>query len=255
MRIAKKHFVYAADMSDRFEMYFSPVLPRETEDGKQVVDYSTPRLQTYKSNGLQFELASFPEEDEAVESYFRWYRPKDGDLVFDIGAHCGVSTYHFSTLVGPSGRVIAFEPDPLHHSLLLRNVERHQLSNVTVVDAAIASTAGFAMFQAEGTIGSNLASVSSRDTVGSTMQVRTMTLAHAFSQYGKPDLCKIDIEGAEIAVLNASRDLLKLAKTNFVLDTNHMVDGALTTQRVEDIFCQCGFECESLGKIATTWAR
>ncbi|HYZ75565.1 MAG TPA: hypothetical protein VE641_20985, partial [Chthoniobacterales bacterium] len=72
MRIGKKHFVYAPDMAERFEMYFSPVVPTD-KDGEQVVDYSTPRLQTYKSNGLQFELASFPEEDEAIEAYFHWY--------------------------------------------------------------------------------------------------------------------------------------------------------------------------------------
>ncbi len=255
MRIAKKHFVYAPDMSERFEIYFSPVVPTETEDGKKLVDYSTPRLQTYKSTGLQFELASFPEEDEAIESYFHWYRPKDGDLVFDIGAHCGVSTYHFSRAVGQSGRVIAFEPDPLNRSLLLRNLERHGVSNVTVVDAAVADTAGFAAFLAEGTIGSNLATISSRATVGTTIQVRTMTLADAFSQYGRPDLCKIDIEGAEVGVLGASRELLRTARTNFVLDTNHMLDGALTSERVESIFRECGFRCESVPKLGTTWAR
>src|SRR4051794_12429018 len=175
MRIAKKHFVYAPDMAERFEMYFSPVVPKE-RDGEQVVDYSTPRIQVYKSNGLQFELASFPEEDEAIEAYFHWYRPKQGDQVFDIGAHCGVSTYHFSKLVSPSGRVVAFEPDPLNYALLVRNIERHDLRNVTAVDSAIAASNGHATLLAEGTIGSTLARTSSRDTVGITTQVPTMTL-------------------------------------------------------------------------------
>ncbi len=59
----------------------------------------------YKTLGVQFELAAFPEEDEALEGYFRLVPATAGDCVFDIGAHCGVSTYAFSKLVGPRGRV------------------------------------------------------------------------------------------------------------------------------------------------------
>ncbi|HYZ75564.1 MAG TPA: FkbM family methyltransferase [Chthoniobacterales bacterium] len=175
--------------------------------------------------------------------------------MFDIGAHCGVSTYHFSRLVGPAGRVIAFEPDPLNHSLLVRNIERHQLSNVTAVDSAIAATHGYATFLTEGTIGSNLARTCSRDTVGSTIQVPAMTLSEAFRTYGKPARCKVDIEGAELEVLEASQDLLASERTNLVLDTNHRVGGALTTDRVESILRRCGYECASMTEPATTWAR
>jgi len=57
-------------------------------------------VQRYAKSGLEFEMASFPEEEDAIEEYFRWYRPKSGDLVFDMGAHCGVSTYWLSKLVG-----------------------------------------------------------------------------------------------------------------------------------------------------------
>src|SRR6202042_2922122 len=62
MRLATRHFVYAPDMAERFDIYFSPLVPTEV-DGRLVLDYSRPGiLQTYVSSGLQFELASFPEE-------------------------------------------------------------------------------------------------------------------------------------------------------------------------------------------------
>ncbi len=112
MSIAPRHLIYVVDMAEKFEIYFSPLVPTEL-DGVQVLDFSRPGiLQTYAASGLQFEMASFPEEEEALAEYLRWYRPQPGDLVFDIGAHCGVSTYQLSKLVGPEGRVIAFEPDP-----------------------------------------------------------------------------------------------------------------------------------------------
>src|SRR5271166_2308194 len=35
---------------------------------------------------------------------------RGGDVVFDIGANIGAHTMHFARLVGPAGRVFAFEP-------------------------------------------------------------------------------------------------------------------------------------------------
>lgn len=51
-----------------------------------------------------------------MEGYLHKYTPKEGDIVFDCGAYCGVSTYYFSKLVGKSGKVYAFEPDDLSYS-------------------------------------------------------------------------------------------------------------------------------------------
>lgn len=251
--LARQHFVYTLDLAERFEVYFDPVTPSE-KAGRRVVDYSKPRLQTYRRTGLQFELASFPEEDDAIESYFRRYRPRRGGLVFDVGAHCGVSTYHLSTLVGSEGKVIALEPDPLNHSLLLRNIARHKLTNVTPVRAALGAANGTAVFQAEGTIGSCLSHYSSRATVGQTETVETLTLSEAFRRWGTPDFCKIDIEGAEIEALDAARDILPNCNTQFALDTNHVVNGSRTDEAVEKIFKECGLWSESERSAGTTWA-
>jgi FkbM family methyltransferase len=155
--------------------------------------------------------------------------------------------------VGPHGRVIALEPDRLNYSILLRNIERHNLTNVTPVKAALAGANGTAVFQAEGTIGSCLSSCSSRGSVGDTEIVETITLPEAFHRWGTPDFCKIDIEGAEIEVLNASRDLLRDCHTKFALDTNHVVNGSLTDKLVEEIFHDCGLWSRSERSSGTTW--
>src|ERR1700691_4887509 len=119
MRLASKHFVYAPTLAEHFDDYFNDLVPEDI-DGRKVLDYSRPGiLQTYLRSGLQFQMASFPEEEEAIEGYFHWYTPKVGDTIFDIGAHCGVSSYHFAKLVGSTGHVVAFEPDPVNFSLLV----------------------------------------------------------------------------------------------------------------------------------------
>lgn len=254
MLLAYKHFVYAGDMAKKFEIYFDPLVPTEI-NGRQVVDYTKPSLQTYRATGLQFELASFPEEVEAIESYFRWYRPQAGDLIFDVGAHCGVSTHYLAQLVGATGGVIAFEPDPVNLTLLQRNISRHGLKNVTVVAAALSDKDGTAAFLAEGTIGSTLEDFSTRGTVGKSVEVPTYTLATAFEKWGRPKFCKVDIEGAEIALFDRARDVLRKGGVNYAVDTNHLVDGAFSAGRIENIFRDCGMESVSDMAAGTTWGR
>lgn len=256
LRLATQHFAYAPDVAKHFDLHFSPLVPRE-ENGDLILDFSKPGLlQTYADSGLQFEMASLPEEADAIEGYFHWYKPQPGDTVFDVGAHCGVSAYYFSKLVGPRGKVIAFEPDPVNYSFLVRNIERHKLTNVEPVQVAISDKCGSQEFNCEGATGSGLTHHIPRACVGKVVNVETITLQEAFSRWGSPHLCKIDIEGAEIAVLKAAAQFLPSTNSNFVLDTSHFVDGSLTAERVEAIFRSCGYETlSSSSGMKTTWAR
>jgi FkbM family methyltransferase len=256
IRISPKNWIYAPSIAGSFDSYFGQVEP--TRHGSSlVVDYSGPRLQKYRSSGLEFEINSFPEEDSAIEDYFRWYRPKDGDVVFDLGAYCGVSTYFFSKSVGESGRVYSFEPDASSHALLLRNIDRHQLRNVTPLRLAVAATSGEAEFHQEGTLGSVLSRHSPRATTGIASTVATIDLPAACARFGLPAFVKIDIEGSEVEVLESSRHFLQGNSIHFALDTNHWVNGTRTTQKVERIFRECGYETASSDASGfwTTWAR
>ena len=70
MRIAvdRQIYAWAWEMAGHFERHFLPVIPTD-EQGIMTVDYSKPGiLQTYARSGLQFELASFPEEGRRL----RW---------------------------------------------------------------------------------------------------------------------------------------------------------------------------------------
>ncbi len=256
IRIAARHFPYALDMARSFEHYFGQIVPI-AEEGRLVVDYSRPQLHRYTASGLEFELSSFAEEAAAIDSYFRWYRPKPGDVVFDMGAYCGVSSYYFSQIVGSSGKVYAFEPDPQNFPLLQGNIARHSLANVVAVQVAVSSCAGFADFFSEGALGSTLSDHSSRSSSGEVTQVRTITFEQACVTYGTPDFAKIDIEGAEVAVLAAAAEFLKAHPIHFALDTNHLVSGKLSNRAVETILAACSYDVESSDEYGfmTTWAR
>jgi len=254
IRVAAKHFPYVYDMVKHFDLYFNQVI-EERDGAGSLVDYSGPKLQRYQ-NGLEFELSSLPEELEAIEDYFHWYRPQPDDLIFDIGAYCGVTAYHLSKRV-PDGQVYSFEPDPLNFNLLTRNIERHRLRNVIPLRFGISGKTGNAAFLAEGTMGSRLERSSSRMTLGDIHSVHTLSLADACARYGIPNFVKLDIEGAEIETLAAATPFLRSNPLEFAVDTNHWVDGKLTTLAVEEIFRFCGYETESDDTIGvmTTWAR
>lgn len=255
MIFALEHFVYAPHMAFRFDLFFNSLVPKKQGD-LSILDLSSPQIHTYRLSGLQFELSGFPEEEEAFAPYLYWYKPQQGDMVFDVGAHCGVSTYHFSRLVGPKGRVIAFEPDPKNFPLLLRNIQRHNLRNVIPVQAAITGRSGKTSFFSEGALGSCVSHTSSRATVGQEILVDAMSLEDAFARWGVPQLCKLDIEGSEVEVVEASKEFLPQVETNFVLDTSHLVNGEMSFRAVEQVFNDCGFEVasEDCGEM-TTWAR
>src|SRR3989344_3364089 len=55
---------------------------------------------------------------------------KRGDVVLDVGANIGYYTLLFAKLVGPEGIVFAFEPDPTNFSILKKNVETNNYTNV-----------------------------------------------------------------------------------------------------------------------------
>lgn len=254
IHISENNLPFAMGIARQFESHFKIVRPEEIGPDS-VVDFSNPKLHCYTETGLEFELTSLPEEQSALDLYFRRFAPAPGDTVFDMGAHCGVSAYHFSKAVGPSGKVIAFEPDPTNYAYLLRNINRHSLANVVAVRAALSDGNGEAEFHAEATLGSGLSEFATRPSLGTVQAVETMTLERACELYGAPAFVKMDIEGAEIAVL-ADTEYLRRFNAGFVLDTNHVVNGKRTDAAVELAFKAAGYQVESLDAdgLVTTWA-
>jgi hypothetical protein len=80
-------------------------------------------------------LRSWMWESETVRFVWGWLRA--GQTVLDVGAHVGQYTLLASGIVGPAGRVIAFEPHPVLSRVLRRNVARAGCRNVTVLPVAL----------------------------------------------------------------------------------------------------------------------
>ena len=143
-----------------------------------------------------------------------------GMVVVDAGANIGVYTLLAARATGAAGRVIAFEPDPHTFEILSENVSRNDLSNVVLVNGALASEPGtMSLYRVPGHPA--LASLSSSNARSSSerVEVEVTTLDSALADLGieRVDVMKLDTQGAEIDILRGARETIERARpTMFV---------------------------------------
>ncbi len=126
-----------------------------------------------------------------------------GDLVFDVGANEGRWTAIYQEL---GGRVIAIEPN----GELARRVEL-RYHPLAVLDCALGAEKGEALLHLGKHSGHSTLSDEWMDAIRrldrtadwweGTVKVKVDTLENIVSRFGRPDVLKIDVEGAEAQVL------------------------------------------------------
>lgn len=157
---------------------------------------------------------------------------KSGMKVFDIGANAGFYTLAFSRLVGATGHVWAFEPLPENIRNLRRHIALNALQNVTVVEAAVSEKSGAAGFLPAPS------NAMGRLSDHGEITVRTVSIDETCQGTGMPDLIKLDVEGAESAVLEGARQTLSRHRPIILLATH----GREQERRCVEILRAFGYE-------------
>ncbi|MES2963771.1 MAG: FkbM family methyltransferase [Bdellovibrionota bacterium] len=145
-----------------------------------------------------------------------------GDVFIDAGANIGWHTVIGAKLVGPKGRVLAFEPEPKNASLLRRNVEHNSLTNVEVIEEALTSKPGTLMLHlSEGNFGDHILALEQR-TGRATTEVKCTTIDEALAKRGvhakQLALVKFDIQGSEVDALKGMRMTLSQHRPPLILE-------------------------------------
>lgn len=136
---------------------------------------------------------------------------KPGMAVIDIGAHVGYYTLLAARQVGPTGRVFAFEPDQVNHELLQKNIRLNYYENVEVARIAVSDRVGWSpLYLTALDSGRNSMYHHGLRERGSVI-VETTTIDSFLESKDWPrvDLIKIDVEGAELTVLDGMTQLLR----------------------------------------------
>jgi FkbM family methyltransferase len=150
-----------------------------------------------------------PRETRFLRSMLR-----PGDVALDIGANIGAITVAMAKAVGASGKIHAYEPQSLMFSYLVSNVLLNDLRNVETVRAVVGETAGEETFNIPDSVNGDellnygaVSTVEPRFGAGASETVPRIRLDDLGVE--RVRLIKIDVEGAELAVLQGAASLLE----------------------------------------------
>ncbi|MGH3427166.1 MAG: FkbM family methyltransferase [Mycobacteriales bacterium] len=146
------------------------------------------------------QISSGTLEPYTLDLFSRSLRP--GMTVLDIGANIGYYTVHAARAVGPTGRVVAFEPDPRTAASLRSNLHANSVQDSVVVHecAASSSTGTRRLFLSSTAAHSGLHATMDERSVVRAMEVEAVTVDDVL-QGANVDVVKLDVEGEESAVL------------------------------------------------------
>lgn len=175
-----------------------------------------------------------------------------GRVFVDIGANHGYFSLLAAALVGESGRVVSFEPNPAIFHQLRTHVGLNRFdSRVTLLPSALSNAPGEArLFVSQDARNSGLSSLtpasehlesgSLSDANTVVVPVDTFDRWFASSGLNHVDLMKIDVEGAEMFVLQGMADTLRSDVVSaIILET--ALDGP-----AHRVLCEAGFHARTL---------
>jgi FkbM family methyltransferase len=149
-------------------------------------------------------LRSGSYEPHLTSVFERYCTP--GMTVVDVGANLGYFSVLASRLVGPTGRVIALEPNSDNCRLLLSSLRDQRITNVELLPVACDARAGWAYYSSH--VGSNGGLIDDRDLLERPgAVVPTFRLDDLVT--GPVGLLKLDVEGAEGRVVQGATALLE----------------------------------------------
>lgn len=164
------------------------------------------------SHGSALDECLLREDFEPAETAFLRKYLQSGMTVLDIGAHHGYYTLLASRAIGSNGRIIAFEPSPKERIRLEEHLRLNACDNVRVEPFALEATEVkrdlYLVEGAEDYCNSLRPPVVNARTTTITVQTTTLDKFLSTQTIGEVDFIKMDVEGAELSVLNGAEGLL-----------------------------------------------
>jgi FkbM family methyltransferase len=166
---------------------------------------------------------------------FEWVEPRPGDVILDLGPYVGPYSLNSATAVGPSGRVIALEPDEINRRQLERNLMLNGVANCTVVPKAA--------WRRSGRVGWQVAAqpvwhrVDESNTTATVEAISVDELV-AEQNLNRVDWIKLDIEGGEIEALEGARNTLRKFSPALFIEIHK------TTTSLRELLAAVGYKIE-----------
>jgi len=178
---------------------------------------SLPRYKQAKTNILGKELSFidsasfyFMYDEIFRKEIYKFKSEEKNPLIIDAGSNIGLGIVYFKQLF-PEAKVIAFEADKKIFKVLKKNITMFHLENIELINKALWKEETNIKFYVEGADAGRIAYSFEEENI---TEIETTIL----SQYldNKVALLKMDIEGAELEVLQECQEQLKNVQNIFV---------------------------------------
>ncbi|SHJ92131.1 methyltransferase, FkbM family [Roseomonas rosea] len=206
------------------------------------IDFRSPDGQaftTMPNNFSSFALCVGGARDPEIWELIR-ARLKPGSVFVDAGANIGTYALPAARLVGPGGRVVAFEAHPRTFGYLARNVAANELPWVTGLNRALGEEAGEIEMEFQAANPGETHVRAPGEAGGGGTRVPMTTLDDAMAELGltRLDYLKIDVEGFELPVLRGARGVLAAS-----------AGAAIQTELQERHAARYGYRIEEIGAL------
>ena len=132
---------------------------------------------------------------------------KKNDVVLEIGANIGYYALMEAKIVGDKGKIYAIEPEPHNVEMLRKNVDINNYSDIIdVFPLAVSDKDSFVNLQVSKFSNRHILSTKS-DT--NTIKIRSVTIDSFLIDKRTPKLIRMDVEGAELAVIKGASKTLQ----------------------------------------------
>jgi len=186
--------------------------------------------------------------------------PAQGGIIWDVGAHIGFHTLNFSELVGQSGRVVGFEPNPSNRQRLQRNLDQNPdlAARIEILPCGLSDRDGDAQFAISHDVDSGASSMSFLDRASGSIDPQTaaswdrmmvpVRTADGLVRDGLalPHVVKIDVEGAEILVLRGASETIATGRPTMIVEAH----SARLVFEVREWFDGRGYHLRLLAELA-----
>jgi len=188
--------------------------------------------------------------NDHIEKYLLWYGTYEENevitmqtllgptaVVVDIGANIGYYSL-MAAVKATTGQVYSFEPVTKSFQQLNRNISLNKFSSIHTFQVAISDTNGHTTIYVSADDNSGMSGMKTAENFsGESETVQCLTLDEAVIQYNLPkiDLIKIDVEGAEINVLQGMQQIRAKQKPVILIEASKATL-AMYNERIESIY-------------------
>jgi FkbM family methyltransferase len=176
--------------------------------------------------------------DLFVREAYRFDSAADAPRILDLGANVGLASLYFKRRY-PDARITAYEADPAICEVLRRNLRANGAHDVEVVNAAAWVRDGEVAFDREGADSGAVAGENGGPARATTTTVPARRLRDELGRE-EFDLVKLDIEGAELRVLEDCRDALDRVST-LIMEVHEWKPEERITPTVLRLLADAGF--------------